>query len=284
MNKIKYYRVETVNIYLLMREFPRYNVFPSKKELIYITHLYDNYLKHKGDPFKIKPCQFSDDKKATLRNLYKSEKDPLKSSLHLMRYNSGLNSCPVCGSLALGEIDHYLPRSTYPEFSIFKYNLVPCCSLCNGKKGINTHNENDKSKSERFAHAIFDEFLRENVVRFQYNIVGPNIIEDLEILIVNVPVPSNPYADRVINYHIENLLLETNAIGSASIYWAKYARNPKKYFRHLNNPTFNQVKDEIKLIIDQMDYHYDSKNNWESMALLGIYHNDQMIRYLQQHL
>lgn len=41
--------------------------------------------------------------------------------------------CFLCGGKA-GEIDHYLPRSSFPEFSILALNLLPACRYCNNKK------------------------------------------------------------------------------------------------------------------------------------------------------
>ncbi|OEZ46513.1 hypothetical protein JAB1_49950 [Janthinobacterium sp. MP5059B] len=39
--------------------------------------------------------------------------------------------CPYCGVDTVGSIDHYLPRSEFPEFSISLQNLVMACSFCN---------------------------------------------------------------------------------------------------------------------------------------------------------
>ncbi|MEK4509358.1 HNH endonuclease [Paenibacillus sp. FSL K6-2524] len=46
------------------------------------------------------------------------------------------NSCPYCGMDKPRTIDHYLPKSIYPEFSIYPPNLIPCCGHCNGKKSF----------------------------------------------------------------------------------------------------------------------------------------------------
>lgn len=45
------------------------------------------------------------------------------------------NKCPYCGLDRPRTIDHYLPKSDFPEFSVFPSNLIPCCQYCNGKKG-----------------------------------------------------------------------------------------------------------------------------------------------------
>ena len=43
--------------------------------------------------------------------------------------------CPYCNISPVDTLDHVLPRSMYPEFSILALNLVPACGLCNRKKG-----------------------------------------------------------------------------------------------------------------------------------------------------
>lgn len=39
--------------------------------------------------------------------------------------------CPYCGVDTVGSIDHYLPRSDFPEFSISLQNLLMSCGFCN---------------------------------------------------------------------------------------------------------------------------------------------------------
>jgi hypothetical protein len=41
------------------------------------------------------------------------------------------NRCPSCGGARPGELDHYLPISKYPEYSVFPWNLYGCCGECN---------------------------------------------------------------------------------------------------------------------------------------------------------
>jgi 5-methylcytosine-specific restriction endonuclease McrA len=42
--------------------------------------------------------------------------------------------CQYCTVTPNESLDHYLPQSTYPEYSIHPRNLVPCCKTCNGYK------------------------------------------------------------------------------------------------------------------------------------------------------
>lgn len=44
--------------------------------------------------------------------------------------------CPFCGGLGhVHTLDHYLPKSNFPVYSVLPANLVPCCRDCNTGKG-----------------------------------------------------------------------------------------------------------------------------------------------------
>lgn len=43
--------------------------------------------------------------------------------------------CPICGLRETSEMDHYVPRQLFPEYSIHAYNLIPTCHQCNNDKG-----------------------------------------------------------------------------------------------------------------------------------------------------
>ena len=43
--------------------------------------------------------------------------------------------CPYCNQVVASTLDHYLPKATYPLFSVTPLNLVPACKDCNKDKG-----------------------------------------------------------------------------------------------------------------------------------------------------
>ena len=45
--------------------------------------------------------------------------------------------CPFCGLGHVSTLDHYLPKSKFPFFSVLPINLVPSCKDCNTGKGAN---------------------------------------------------------------------------------------------------------------------------------------------------
>lgn len=42
--------------------------------------------------------------------------------------------CPLCGIGAVKTLDHYLPKSHFPVYSVTPNNLVPACQWCQGEK------------------------------------------------------------------------------------------------------------------------------------------------------
>lgn len=42
--------------------------------------------------------------------------------------------CPLCGIGTVNTLDHYLPKTSFPVFSVTPINLVPACTWCQGTK------------------------------------------------------------------------------------------------------------------------------------------------------
>lgn len=99
--------------------------------------------------------------------------------------------CPMCSISRASSIDHYLPRSLYPEFSILVENLIPVCDRCNLLKGSRCTTVGNGT----FFHAYFDDPHRTVVltaeirighsVGVSYNIcreggVDPSLVEIFE--------------------------------------------------------------------------------------------------------
>ena len=83
---------------------------------------------------------FVDPEKEHLKKLYKSDCDIAKKiRLHHSTFTSTTkrvynNKCPYCTLSEPNTIEHILPKEKYPEFAVHLYNLIPCCSKCNGHK------------------------------------------------------------------------------------------------------------------------------------------------------
>lgn len=88
----------------------------------------------------------------------------LKKNYRILRYKAEKHvgdqilarsaTCCLCGFRASSELDHYLPKTKYPEFSALTINLVPVCGVCNKKK-LETYVT--KSGGPAFVHAYFSD-------------------------------------------------------------------------------------------------------------------------------
>lgn len=66
---------------------------------------------------------------------------------------NGGDGCSLCGGAGyVSTLDHYLPKSIFPWYSVMPSNLIPCCSDCNKKKGTAFVAES----SEQTLHPYFD--------------------------------------------------------------------------------------------------------------------------------
>lgn len=62
--------------------------------------------------------------------------------------------CPMCGIGTVNTLDHYLPKESFPIFSVTPLNLVPACKWCQGEK----HEYFATSEGEQLLHPYFDNF------------------------------------------------------------------------------------------------------------------------------
>lgn len=110
----------------------------------------------------VKPSESNDPKvrltlkrKKSLIGLYtpKQDKKPYQI-LEDLRRKHGLLFCPSCGEPGKpGTLDHYLPKSEFPELSVVIANLTPMCSECQGRKGADYKSATGE---KLFLHPYFD--------------------------------------------------------------------------------------------------------------------------------
>jgi hypothetical protein len=119
---------------------------------------YETYRRNKGDPWKIAPAVFATDP-AEVKTIAEAQQAFYKSRsgggpIQRIRRTPGLLCCPMCGSQHPGTLDHYLPRESFPEFSILPCNLIPACPHCNS--GVKKGRYRGTDSPERFIHPYFE--------------------------------------------------------------------------------------------------------------------------------
>ncbi len=85
--------------------------------------------------------------------------------------------CPFCGTRVVETVDHVLPKSHFPQFSIAFENLVGCCTDCNFAKLDSMRSE----ESELIFHPYYEDFsdrswlaaeiIHEHPVRVVYKVI-----------------------------------------------------------------------------------------------------------------
>lgn len=67
-----------------------------------------------------------------------------------------LGRCPFCGFGHASTLDHYLPKTKFPQLSVLPLNLVPSCKDCNtGKSTAIATTANEQSLHPYFDHQNF---------------------------------------------------------------------------------------------------------------------------------
>lgn len=74
--------------------------------------------------------------KELLKGFYNAPPTALRCKIQERRSDHELTDCPYCGyPLSPDTLDHFIPKDTWPEFSIYSNNLVPQCRRCASIKG-----------------------------------------------------------------------------------------------------------------------------------------------------
>lgn len=132
----------------------------------FLQKLYDDYANasKKAEWYNLSSCLHgkkeqvivSDLQKAELTCLYSTgmvNGTPAARDLYDQIKVAAGGKCPYCGGIGdVDPLDHYLPKSRYPQFAVLPTNLVPCCDRCNKLSGSGAV----RRREEQTLHPYFD--------------------------------------------------------------------------------------------------------------------------------
>jgi len=115
---------------------------PERREIIFplIQILEDRgleYLAARPHVHELQPHGFNGIRKKTLIDAYDYRTVAVKAMLATMQASlpaAHADLCPYCNLDTGAQLDHFLPKSKYPEFSLYGPNLLPICGVCNNIK------------------------------------------------------------------------------------------------------------------------------------------------------
>ena len=201
--------------------------------------------------------------KSTLKNGLKADYSrDLKALSYIAEIRNELSPdvCPMCGSFGTGQADHFVPKTTYPEFSLFAKNLVPACK-CNQTKLASYKN----AHGARILHPYFDKSLGQRILYLEFS--GDVVAPDLA---VEFTLPYKTNADA--KYHVSSIVARGNVFNWASKEWSKIKTRPSGTIFQKENGSFTTA--DIRRMLEKAflysDRDYGTPNNWKSMFYYGL--------------
>jgi hypothetical protein len=173
-----------------------------------------------------------------------------------------LNICPFCGFGTVSTLDHYLPKSPFPTYSVLPYNLIPCCFDCNKGKSASKAN----TQNEQTLHPYYDDYTNE---QWLY----ASIIQSSPVSVrfyVNPPSNwSTVDKDRVQAHFIGFNLEKRFSIKAVS----EFAILREEFLMFQSTP--HQIK--MELIKKAKVHFFRYKNSWETALYMALSTNNWYI-------
>ncbi|WP_419240483.1 hypothetical protein [Photobacterium leiognathi] len=209
--------------------------------------------------------------KNTIEEFYTLPPVSIEKELSKIRKRK-LSQCPFCGRPCKPRIlDHFIPKSHWPEFSILRNNLVNQCSSCSSKKWNHYYCNTDKKA--KFIHPYYSSLLKKVNFKFHFdtsscsNIIGATI--DLKIIISRSVCGRSR---RRIRKHLDELDINKYAL--------EYAKD--KYEDILEDASYQEVDMVDRLKGDIKIANRKSTNHWDGRIFEAMLANADIKAYLDQ--
>jgi hypothetical protein len=228
------------------------------------------YATLRGDPGLLKPWLANAAQKQALENLYSSQppvhsvQKPILDALRIR----DLQFCPACGEDGTpNTLDHYLPKNTYPEFSVTSRNLFPMCDICQGKKGSKTVN---RTNQRLFVHPYFDDFTERSVVRL---VIGRPFESPTSFSIEPHPALTAEQS-TLISCHLEEL--------GISARFDQFFKTEYTRLKKLVSRARAKGQDVRESIATFHEYALDkSTNSWGAIFYQGVLDDAELMTFLE---
>lgn len=138
-----------------------------KKYVPSIRNANFRYLRQRGNPGSLQSINLPKEAKDNLEMVYGTEaKKNNLSWIATYRKAKNFSHCPLCGNDGPTQLEHYLPQAHYAEHTIFSWNLIPTCGMCNLKRGKHA---NAPGEPLPLIHPYFDsEIINRGVLSVEF--------------------------------------------------------------------------------------------------------------------
>lgn len=173
-----------------------------------VLEAYKAYDDSQGVPPAVAPIGFDKPRASALRGNYRhTYEGNVLEELRSQAFAAIEDDlCPMCGVGYVRVLDHYLPKETYPEYSVFALNLVPACTRCNDTKLSLVG-----GTGGRFLHAYYEDIPETpSLLVADIEVAQGSAIVSFK---VNSDLPEAIYKNAL--YHFEKLCLHETYVGPA---------------------------------------------------------------------
>lgn len=263
MNRLPMPEVDDAAAFVALSNNVHLKSYPHLQGSVAAIHQsYIRYTQAKGDGNAIVALALDKDTTAFLKDHYASPPGNL-AFIKTLRRSSEINVCPLCGSLGSGQLDHLLPKATFPSFTVYSRNLVPACR-CNGRKSTTVVGA---QHGERILHPYFDACLSRRLLAARFEDHGATPRISLRLFTRDAD-PATP----AIKFHVKNVVQKMPVLGHLAKRWTSLCRRPPVAVPALASipASSAQLRHWLGKERDRFDCFHESKNNWESVFVTGL--------------
>lgn len=219
----------------------------------------------------ISSSKINSTQKEVLKLLYSSQNKLLKELRRGLIYGSNnriFNTCQYCTLNEISGLDHFVPKSEFPEFSVNPQNLFPCCSICNTLKGEKWRD----SESSIFLNLYLDDLPQESYLEAKIiDIVDgiPSIVFQIQ----NDNISSKLLT--VIKKHYKNLNLMKRFLDYSNDIITDFVQDIVSYKDSLTKEQIKEIT--LKKCYDERMYY--GYNYWQTVIKESLILNDDFLDY-----
>lgn len=167
--------------------------------------------------------------------------------------------CPYCGFGQVSTLDHFLPKSYYPAYSVLPVNLVPSCKDCNTGKGSGKLNA-----GTQVAHPYFesDQVEKDIWLHVVVRHTSPASVAYV------VKTPGNWPADLTVR--VENHFRDLELASRYGVEAGRQIISIASYLSKLNTP--QSIRQHLQISSEsESELH---KNSWEAALYAALAASD----------
>lgn len=169
-----------------------------------IKQRYDEYINHKNSLEDIEKDIKCIELKKELISCYEKNKEVTKELNEIIQEQKRQiqSLCPLCGLDHYNQKEHYLPKTEFPEYSIFIPNITPVCNTCNIKKSSKITNDNFE---KQFFNIYFDKLPTKKILDAKISFYDKIPVVKFYLLDEELKNELSDKEVKVIKSHFKNL-------------------------------------------------------------------------------